>query len=184
MSNNKGNRSLKDFAGEIRRYYNALRIFRFFINHPYVYLPLIRNSIFPDSKGEKFRKPRNIVLKLTSDCNARCIFCYARREPKNNTESLGLKEWKDVIRQAKDMGCYTVTLSGGEPTLVSYLLELVSFSRKMGMLVFTTTNGISVTENMLRDLESSGLCALNWSIHGPEESHDSFVGIKGSFIIE
>jgi len=166
---------------ELRRYYKSARIFRFFMYHRYVYRSIVRDVIAKRVIKPEFSVPRNIVLKLSSRCNARCRFCYIQNETELERPELKLDEWKGIIDQAKQMGSYTVTLSGGEPTLYPYLIELVRYVRKKRMIPFTTTNGLVVTSDLLKELDAAGLCALNFSILAPGEKHDAIVGVEGAF---
>jgi MoaA/NifB/PqqE/SkfB family radical SAM enzyme len=166
---------------DLIRYYRAARTFRFFYRHPYIYWPIGRDLIRKAAGNSTFERPRNIVLKLTSQCNARCRFCYAQKDSKSLAEEMRYEEWTALILAAKKLGCYTVTLSGGEPLLYPRLLDLVRFIRKAGMLVFTTTNGLAADPATLLELEKAGLCALNFSVHGPRDQHDFIVGKSGAF---
>lgn len=166
---------------ELRRYYHSGKIFKFFINHSYVYESICRDLLEKRLNAGSYIKPRNIVLKLHSSCNAKCKYCYARKDRRNDRNTLTLDDWKDLINQAKNLGCYTVTLSGGEPMIYPYLAELVGYIRMKKMIPFTSTNGLAATPAILRELERAGLCALNWSILGPRKYHDRIAGINGAF---
>jgi len=172
-----------EFYKEFKRYYAALKIFRFFCGHLYVYSCIFKD-LFRKKTGleRQYHHPRNIVLKLHDLCNARCTFCYARKEDAaENSGSVTIDEWKDIIDQAASIGCYTVTFSGGEPLIYPGIYELIAYSRKKKMLSFMSTNGIALTSESAKRLEQSGLCALNFSILGPGAYHDNATGIKGSY---
>jgi MoaA/NifB/PqqE/SkfB family radical SAM enzyme len=49
------------------------------------------------------------------------------------------------------------------------------------MIPFTTTNGVAVKPEILLKLDKSGLCALNFSVHGVGKDHDAAVGIPGAY---
>ncbi|MFH1537902.1 MAG: radical SAM/SPASM domain-containing protein [bacterium] len=166
---------------ELKRFYNSAKIFRFFIYHLYIYKSIFRDLLEKYFFKPPFIKPRNIVLKLSTRCNAHCKFCYAQNENKLGNPELTLEEWKEVIDQSRELGCYTVTLSGGEPMIYPHLVELVRYVRKKRMIPFTTTNGLAASRELLKELDSAGLCALNFSIHGPREYHDALVGVPGAF---
>lgn len=173
--------SVSGLYSNFLRYYHAAKIFRFFRHHLYIY-----PTIFSDLLGKKlhlssYHKPRNIVLKLHSACNAKCSFCYAQKDYRSSQKMLYLDAWKNVIDQAKELGCYSVTLSGGEPLIYKGLVDLVEYIRSKKMIPFTTTNGLSSHYDLFRQLDKAGLCALNFSIHGPPEHHDSIMGVPGAF---
>lgn len=166
---------------EFLRYFRAARIFRFFHHHLYIYPTIFRDLLEKKFHLSSYHKPRNIVLKLHSACNAKCSFCYAQNDYRSSQNMLDMNAWKNVIDLAKELGCYSVTLSGGEPLIYKGLVDLVKYIRKKRMIPFTTTNGISADPDLLRQLDKAGLCALNFSVHGPPEHHDSVMGVPGAF---
>lgn len=166
---------------QLNRYYNSAKIFKFFLHHKYIYKSIIKDLFEKKFGRVNYIKPRNIVLKLHSSCNARCEFCYATEDKRIKIGNLSKENWKKIIDDAKNIGCYTVTLSGGEPLIYPHLVELVEYVVSKKMLAFTTTNGIKISEKLIKDLEKAGLCALNFSILGPQKVHDEIVGIKGAF---
>jgi len=165
----------------IDRYLRAGYIFRFFYRHPIAYYYVARGLTYHYiSKGQ--RRPRNLVLKLLEGCNAHCSFCYAQYEnPISTSSELSLEELKDVIIQAKKIGCYTVTLSGGEPLIYPHLEEVVNFITRNRMIPFMATNGLAATPEVIGGLVKSGLCALNWSVHGPAEEHNRILDVPGAY---
>lgn len=166
---------------QLKRYYNGARIFRFFIHHAYIYPSIFKDLFLKTVTRPARTRPRNIVLKLSARCNAHCRFCYAQSEGGAHGPEMSLDEWKNVIDQSRALGCYTVTLSGGEPLIYPHLLELVRYIRGRRMIPFTTTNGLAASEELLSELDRAGLCALNFSIHGPRDAHDAIVGVPGAF---
>lgn len=166
---------------QVLRYYNSAKIFRFFINHKYIYKSILRDLYEKWFHSSLYTKPRNIVLKLHSACNANCRFCYAQKDLKLKTGLLSVEEWKKVIDQAKKLGCYTVTLSGGEPLIYPQLIDLIMYIKSKKMLAFTTTNGIVINHDIIKKMEKAGLCAINFSLYGPSDYHDWLTGVRGSF---
>ena len=99
-------------------------------------------------------KPRFLYLEVTHRCNLECIACYtgAGRE---KVDSLNLAEQKSVVRQAKEMGVKTVSLSGsGEPLLYNDLFELIDYIRKLEMAAVVFTNGTLIDERAAEFLMS------------------------------
>lgn len=163
------------------RYLYAAYIFRLFYRHPMAYFYVAR-SFLDNIFTRDHRRPRNLVLKLSEKCNACCVFCYAQHErPLSKEHELSLEEFKNIIIQAKKMGCYTITLTGGEPLLYPHIEELIRFIYKNHMIPFTSTNGIAASPEFLKRLAKAGLCALNWSVHGPSEVHNRIVGVPGAY---
>ena len=80
-------------------------------------------AALPESMFSRKVKTSFLYLEVTHHCNLKCVACYtgARLEKK---DALNLAEQKSTIRQAKEMGVKTVSLSGsGEPLLYKNLFE-------------------------------------------------------------
>lgn len=99
-------------------------------------------------KGYVFKKvkARFLYLEVTHRCNLRCIACYTGAGVEKNN-ALTLDEQKSVVRQAREMGARSVSLSGsGEPLLYKHLFELIDYIRQLGMAVIIFTNGTLIDD--------------------------------------
>ncbi len=86
-----------------------------------------------------------LYLEVTHCCNLRCITCYTDAGAEK-TGPLTLQEQCVVIRQAKELGVKTVSLSGsGEPLLYKDLFPLIDFIEELDMHVVVFTNGTLLT---------------------------------------
>ena len=90
-------------------------------------------------------------IEFNSDCNFKCIYCYAENGKKPQ-EELTTEQFRDVIVQAKDLGVRSMIILGGEPTLYPRLMEMVRFIKAQGMEVEVFTNGARVTPELAREL--------------------------------
>lgn len=76
----------------------------------------------------------------------------------------------------------SLIFTGGEPTLVSYLPELIKYSSSKPLCVGLMTNGSCLDERSARKLVDAGLKHVNISLDGAEaKTHDRFRGRRGSF---
>jgi len=85
-----------------------------------------------------------IQLSLTENCNLRCIYCYAtdRTKPEH---VLTQKEHFDLIDSINSISEKAeVILTGGEPLLVPYTLDLAEYAKKRGNSPQLLTNGTLV----------------------------------------
>ncbi len=141
---------------------------------------------------EKEYLPTNIVFSVTSDCNLRCIYCYARAGLDSYVMTPGLaKAAIDVVIQnAKNKGEKKIHIGflGGGETMLEY--DLVKF-----IVEYVKThwdNEISysmVTNATLLDKEKSDYLASNdfkmtVSLDGPKEVHDNqrpMISGRGSY---
>lgn len=117
------------------------------------------------SKIEAFSKSnfeiKDLFIELTNKCNIDCIFCG-----KNDStlfRKTGCKRWplnelniridrlKEIIYQAKNIGCENIFFTGGEPLLEwNYIKELVTYSKKIGIKNNTIlTNGLMLNDEII-----------------------------------
>lgn len=130
---------------------------------------------------EAAHEKRNWV-RLTYDCNNKCIFCLDMDVHDGENRDAG-----DVKRQILDgrrKGATRLILSGGEPTIHPRYLDFIKLGRLAGYRrIQTVTNGrlFAYQEFLDRCLEA-GLQEITFSLHGPNARvHDALVGVKGAF---
>lgn len=81
-------------------------------------------------------------LILTSTCNKNCSFCFAK--DKGKKEEMPLEEAKALIRKISIPG--VVKLLGGEPTLYSYLPELLRWLEDEKVDSMMISNFLKITD--------------------------------------
>lgn len=109
-------------------------------------------------------------ISLTPDCNAACSFCHndgqltGRRGLESLVESsIPFTELNFLAKSFKQLFS-RVKFTGGEPTLVKELPDIVRLFDTEGYDTSITTNGFLLDENMQRILSSAGLKSVNVSI--------------------
>lgn len=125
-------------------------------------------------------------LELTERCNNACQHCYinlpaddaqaARRE-------LTTAQWRDVLRQAAELGALEVRFTGGEPLLRPDFAELYLAARRLGLRVVLFTNARLITPE-LADLfvRVPPLKKLEVSVYGMHAaSYDAVAGARGAY---
>jgi MoaA/NifB/PqqE/SkfB family radical SAM enzyme len=150
----------------------ALRVLREL--HPNVRSKLVRNLFVHNAwLGERRRAefkretgvqaPYLIVISPTMRCNLRCVGCYAGAYRQEDEMSFEL--WDSTIEQAKDMGIYFFTISGGEPFIRAD--EFLTLARKHDDAYFQVyTNGTLIDEEMAGKLQEVGNIAPAISVEG------------------
>jgi organic radical activating enzyme len=125
-------------------------------------------------------------IALTYRCNLRCAFCYAGCNcTRNDRDSSELstpqaKRVLDVLFHEAQVP--SVSFTGGEPTLVPALTQLIAYAKKLGMRVNLITNGTLIDNRLSCALAHSGLDSAQVSIEGvTAQSHDALVGSAGAF---
>lgn len=121
-----------------------------------------------------------LMFGITYQCQCNCRHCCTGNYQKEKHRELTTEEVKDVLDQANKT--LAVNFFGGEPTLRTDLMELISYASDRSVFVFVDTNGICVTKDFAQQLKDSGLDLLYVSIDSPyAEQHDEYRRFKGCF---
>jgi radical SAM protein with 4Fe4S-binding SPASM domain len=83
-----------------------------------------------------------------------------------------------VVTELAELGCESITLSGGEPLLRQDWQTIAAAIRSHSMRVELITNGLLVAEQA-NAIQDAGLTGVTFSIDGPEDVHDSLRGVAG-----
>jgi len=124
-----------------------------------------RQEIF---EKEGWRPPFFFVLSPTMRCNLSCTGCYAAQYTKKDV--ITTEQIDSIFTQAKDLGIYFVTISGGEPFYRQDLLDIWEKHNDMFFLVYT--NGTLIDEKMAEKLGRLGNVAPAISVEGFQEETD------------
>lgn len=123
----------------------------------------VRERSMVDSHGRRIHELR---LSVTDRCNFRCVYCMepdTRFMPK--MELLGLGEYLRVCGVCVGLGVKKVRITGGEPTVYPYLLDLMRGLARLGVPdMAMTTNGALADEAALAAWRGAGLSRLTFSI--------------------
>ena len=119
-------------------------------------------------KKEKMPIPHFLLMCPTMCCNLRCLGCSAGEYTMD--DSLDFKTVDRVIRQAKKLGIYFFTISGGEPYVWPHLLKM--FEKHNDCYFQTYTNGTLITKKMAKKLAKLGNVAPAISVEGYEKETD------------
>lgn len=144
-----------------------------------------RKRIAVLNKDNDTRIPPFLILSLTSRCNLSCQGCFAsavgNRIGPSETDGtcrsshLTLDQWKDILREASDLGVIGFVLAGGEPFLYPEMLDLCrEFNDRLFIVV---TNGTAFTDSHYSELKKLGNVVILVSIEGGTELTD---GRRGS----
>ena len=114
-----------------------------------------------------FYPPGMIVISPTMQCNLRCAGCYAGSYSKDEQS---LDTINRVLDEAKEMGTYFITVSGGEPFFRKDIFEVFRRHNDVAFLVFT--HGGLIDEKMAEKIIEVGNIAPAISIEGFREHTD------------
>lgn len=97
----------------------------------------------------KNRFPHVATIELLSICNFRCIHCYI---PKHDNAGMPYANVIDLLHQLREMGTFSLVLTGGEIFLRHDIMNIISVARKMGFSVSLLSNASLLNEGIIREL--------------------------------
>ncbi len=144
----------------------------FFINASVVGIP--RQRKLSDELG--FNIPYTILIDPTSNCNLRCVGCWAGEYEKH--QELELEELDRLVSEAKELGIYFIVMSGGEPLMWPHLFELCERHKDVAFMLYT--NGTLIDEEKAQKMRKLGNITPAISLEGGRETTDQRRG-RGVF---
>jgi len=174
-------KQLRQLAELVERKHPAMDLIRRLLSlHPNYRRRLIQNlAINATWLGEVKRKefalqtgvfpPYLLVISPTMRCNLRCLGCYAGQYPRSR-DPLSFATLDRIVTEAKEMGTYFFTISGGEPFVRRDLLDLYEKHDDATFLVYT--NGTRIDDEAIAAMQRAGNVAPALSLEGSEQETD------------
>lgn len=122
-------------------------------------------------------------IELTYRCNFRCVHCYNTTHGGAATE-LTTEEWFSAFDQLADMGCYLLTLTGGEVFVRKDVVPIIEHACDRRFTIRFNTNGSLIDEKMLQKFEPLRpfLQSFDVSFYGADpDQHDTLAQKPGSY---
>ena len=125
--------------------------------------------------------PYRMDLALTYGCNNHCAHCY--NEAGRGKTALGFEQWKQVLEKLDQIAIPHVVFTGGEPTIVPFLPELISYADQLGIVSGLNTNGrLLRNESLVEKIKSASLDHVQVTLESVNPKiHDAMVGVKGAW---
>ncbi|HHV55138.1 MAG TPA: radical SAM protein [Firmicutes bacterium] len=127
--------------------------------------------------------PIVVSIAITSRCNLRCLHCSASAGEGLGVPDLGREEWLEVIRELARSHVFEIVLTGGEPLMVPWWVDIVKEAVRAGMRCSLNTNALMVTEavvSVLRDIPGLGLITVSFD----GDDRDSYESLRGQGTFE
>lgn len=149
-----------------------------------IFKKILMSSLF---FGKYFKSLLNIIpispifanVKITENCNSRCITCNAW-EIKYDNECSTL-EFENIMKQIRQIGIEQIRFTGGEPLLREDIGDLIKKARHLGFKsIAIQTNGLLLSRKA-EELVESGITTVSVSVDGIGETHDRIRGIPNGF---
>ncbi len=124
-------------------------------------------------------KPLSASLKLTENCQAKCVSCNYWQTRWD--DGLNAEKAVDVINRLGEFGIRYLRFTGGEPLLRRDLFQVMQKANMARFKRITLqTNGL-LLKKLSKEINDSPITKIAVSIDGLEASNDLIRGIKGYF---
>lgn len=139
------------------------------------------DTVIPGVQYLDISIPPFAQFELTPGCPYRCRMCYnVWKGTVTNGPILTKLQQFQVIDQLDRI--FSLIFSGGEPTTIPWLEELVSYATKKGIQTSLITIAAGMTLERARALRNAGLGFVQVSFHHfMSESNDLITGKQGSY---
>lgn len=115
-----------------------------------------------------------ISIENNKNCNLECKHCY-----------LGIKEnhklstfiFRSLVDSSKNLGAYSLAITGGEPFLDKDLFKKISYARDQDFKISISSNGIPLNQDKIGKLKELKVSGLTITFLGNQEDHELIYGI-------
>jgi len=135
---------------------------------------LLNESLLGRNERQKIKKklhfdpPWTMVISPTARCNLRCRGCYAGEYSKEHDLPYG--EVDRILKEAKELQIYFVTITGGEPFVWPDLLKIFKEHNDVYFQIYT--NGTLIDKDVAQRLAKLGNVMLAVSVEGFQKETD------------
>jgi radical SAM protein with 4Fe4S-binding SPASM domain len=133
------------------------------------------------SKPGVLSAPTRVHLACTRACNFRCRHCFSS-SGHPYADELTTTEITHLIDQLADLGCFQLSLGGGEPLVRRDLPTIIAHANARGVAVEISTNASAATRQVVETLKGLGIARFKVSMDAASERlYDSLRGEPGAF---
>jgi sulfatase maturation enzyme AslB (radical SAM superfamily) len=124
-------------------------------------------------------KPTDVSIKLTENCQARCVTCdYWRRRSHDDIDTATAVR---LIRRLGELGVTTLRFTGGEPLLRRDFFDILGAIDPMPFSTISVqTNGL-LLQRLAREVNASPITHVSVSLDAVGDRNDGIRGVRGYF---
>lgn len=120
--------------------------------------------------------PMRVFYEITYRCPESCKHCYTESDKKDERE-LTLVEKFQLVDQLVDMGCFRVSVAGGEPLVDRDFFPFVEYALDQGIDVSFSTNATLISNRTAKRLAELDIRTINVSLDGWDD--ETFGVVRG-----
>jgi MoaA/NifB/PqqE/SkfB family radical SAM enzyme len=98
----------------------------------------------------------NLNFNVTNICNQQCPMCNAAL-PGKGGESVTFEAYKEIIEKLKPLKIASLTISGGEPSLVKDITKILDYSAGQFKFGVNVNSNLYASENIIRPFAEAAL---------------------------
>lgn len=126
------------------------------------------------------------LIEVTNACNLRCRHCYIPFERLHNIaegrKRLQFDEYKTLLNDLRELGCYEVVFTGGEPATFPHLITICEYARSLRFSVSLKTNAALIDDPLIGRLRRLHITEVQTSLYSMNpDVHDLVTRRKGSW---
>ncbi len=127
--------------------------------------------------------PLSLNVEITTKCNLACTFCWHSSLKEDEKIHLEFEDFKKIIDEASSFKIPSINLNGlGEPITHPRLLDMVEYCKMKGVQdIMFHTNGTKLSDKRIKDLITSGLTQIIFSLDTPDKDTYEKVRIGAKF---
>lgn len=124
--------------------------------------------------------PIAVSLKLTNQCNYKCIHCMANSG--DITEEMTTEEVFNIIDEINSNNAFVLDLTGGECFLRKDIKKIIEYSSMKNFLLVISTNASLITEDLAFFLSKNKVSLVKVSLDSANsEIHNFIRGVDNAF---
>lgn len=128
-------------------------------------------------------KLTSLTIELNTTCNLKCCHCYVSNRKKVDKHFiLSFDLVKKVLKEAKELGVFKISFTGGEPLLHPNIFEILEMAKNMNFFVFLKTNATLINENNIDKIRKNVDFVITSRYGYSKQTFEKVTGIKGSFL--
>ena len=131
------------------------------------------------------RVPMEVSIEVTRRCPLECLHCYNNLPMADHaarTRELSLEEYRRLLDEIADAGCFWILFTGGEIFARADFLDIYSYAKSKGFLITLFSNGTMITERIADFLAEYRPFAIEITLYGAtRKTYGALTQIPGSY---